>query len=61
MYGVLSMGVPGVPWHGHPRILADQLTLSQPRGAVYAHQTLAPPDFQTLLPVLHPTAQYKQS
>ena len=37
------------------------LTLSQPRGADYAHQTLAPPDFQTFLPGLHPTAQYKQS
>ena len=39
----------GVPWH--PRILADQLTLSQPqRGADYAHQMiLAPPDFQTFL------------
>ena len=32
----------------HPQILADQLTLSQPRGADYAHQIiLAPPDFQT--------------
>ena len=31
-----------------PRILADQLTLSQPRGADYAQQILlAPPDFQT--------------
>jgi hypothetical protein len=29
-------GVPGVPWH--PQILADRLTLSQPRGADYAHQ-----------------------
>ena len=36
----------GVPWH--PQILADQLTLSQPRGADYAQQIiLAPPDFQT--------------
>ena len=41
-----SLGVPGVPWH--PQILADQLTLFQPRGADYAHQIiLAPPDFQT--------------
>ena len=41
--GLLSLGVPG-----HPQILADQLTLSQPRGADYAHQIiLAPPDFQT--------------
>ena len=30
------------------QILAGQLTLSQPRGADYAHQIiLAPPDFQT--------------
>ena len=44
--GLSSLGVPGVPWH--PQILADQLTLSQPRGADYAHQIiLAPPDFQT--------------
>ena len=36
----------GVPWH--PQIMADQLTLSQPRGADYAYQMiLAPPDFQT--------------
>ena len=46
--GLSSLGVPGVPWH--PQILADQLTLSQPRGADYAHQIiLAPPDFQTFL------------
>ena len=45
--GLSSMGVPGVPWH--PRILVDQLTLSQPRGAGYANQILqAPPDFQAL-------------
>ena len=38
------MGV--LPWH--PQILPDQLTLSQPRGADYAHQTiLATTDFQT--------------
>ena len=45
--GLSSLGVPpGVPWH--PQILAEQLTLSQPRGADYAHQIiLAPPDFQT--------------
>ena len=31
-----------------PQILADQLTLSEPRGADYAHRMiLAPPDFQT--------------
>ena len=34
---------------GHPQILADQLTHSQPGGR-YAHQIiLAPPDFQTFL------------
>jgi len=46
--GLSSLGVPEVPWH--PQILADQLTLFQPRGADYAHQIiLAPPDFQTFL------------
>ena len=41
--GLSSLGVPGVPWH--PHFLAGQLTLSQPRGADYAHQIiLAPPD-----------------
>ena len=45
--GVSSLGVPGMPWH--PQILADQLTLSQPDGADYAHQIiLAPPDFLTI-------------
>ena len=44
--GLSSLGVPGVPWH--PQISSDQLTLSQPRGADYAHQIiLAPSDFQT--------------
>ena len=44
--GLSSLGVPGVSWY--PQILADKLTLSQPRGADYAHQIiLAPPDFQT--------------
>ena len=33
--GLLSLGVPGVPWHTH--ILADQLTLFQPGGTDYAH------------------------
>ena len=34
----------------HPQILADQLTLTQPGGADYAHQILlSPPDFQTFL------------
>ena len=26
---VSSLGVPGVPWHVAPQILADQLTLSE--------------------------------
>ena len=47
--GLSSLGVPGVPWH--LQFLADQLTLSQPRGADYAYQIiqklLAPPNFQT--------------
>ena len=33
--GLSSLGVPGVPWH--TQILADHLTLFQPRGADYAH------------------------
>ena len=33
--GLSSLGVLGVPWH--PQILADQLTLSQPGGADFAH------------------------
>ena len=42
------MGVPEVPWQ--PRILVDQLNLSQLQGADYAHQMIvAPPDFQTFL------------
>ena len=45
--GLSSLGVPRVQWH--PQILADQSTLSQPRGADCAHQKmLAPPDFQTV-------------
>ena len=28
---LVFLGVPGVPWH--PQILADQFTLTQPRGA----------------------------
>ena len=35
--GLSEPGVPGLPWH--PRILADQLTLSQP-GADYAHHIM---------------------
>ena len=39
---------PFVPWGAGGEILADQLTLSQPRGPDYANQIiLAPPDFQT--------------
>ena len=46
--GLSTMGVPGGPWH--PQILADQLTLSQPDGADYAHYiVLATLDFQTFL------------
>ena len=37
-------GCRGVPWH--PQILADQLTLSQPGGADYAHHiTTGTPGF----------------
>ena len=39
-----KLGVPGVPWQ--PQILADQLTLSQPRGADYAHQIILAPRLQ---------------
>ena len=39
--GLSSLGVPGVPWH--PQILADQLTLYQPRGADYTHQIIVAP------------------
>jgi hypothetical protein len=45
--GLLSLGVPGVPWH--PQILADQLTLSQPGGADYAyHIIIGTPGFSDL-------------
>ena len=33
--GLSSLGVPGVPWH--TQVLADQLTLFQPRGTDNAH------------------------
>jgi hypothetical protein len=53
-----TTGVPEVPWH--PQILADQLTLSQPRGADYAHQIiLTPSDFQTFQRPCH-TYERKQ-
>ena len=46
--GLSSLGVPGMPWHS--QILADQLTLSEPGGAGYAHHiTTGTPDFQTFL------------
>ena len=46
---VWSPGVPGAAWD--PRILADQLTLSQPgpSGRLGPPNILAPPDFQTKL------------
>ena len=49
MQGCRPLGCRGC--HGNPmQILADQLTLSQPKGADYFHQIkLAPPDFQTFL------------
>ena len=44
---MLSLGVPGVPWH--TQILADQLTLLQPGGADYAqHITTLPAEFLDL-------------
>ena len=50
--GVSSLGVPGVPWH--PQILADQLTLSQPRGTDYAHLiTTGTTGFSDLPTALH--------
>ena len=45
--GLLSLGVPGVPWH--TQILADQLTLFQPEGTDYAHLiTTGTPGFSDL-------------
>ena len=45
--GLLSLGVPGVPWH--TQILADQLTLFQPGGTDYAHLiTTGTPGFSDL-------------
>ena len=50
--GMSSLGVPGVPWH--PQSLADQLTLSQPRGTDYAHLiTTGTPGFSDLPTALH--------
>ena len=46
-YVLSSLGVPGVPWH--TQILADQLTLFQPRGTDYAHLiTTGTPGFSDL-------------
>ena len=45
--GLSSLGVLGVPWH--TQILADQLTLFQPRGTDYAHLiTSGTPGFSDL-------------
>ena len=44
---VKSIVVSGMPWH--PQILVDQLTLSQPGGAGYAHHiTTGTPGFSDL-------------
>ena len=46
------------PW-GHPQILADQLTLSQPGGTDYAHLiTTGTPRFSDLPTALHPTQKF---
>ena len=45
--GLSSPGLQGVPWH--PRILADQLTLSKPGGTDYAHHiTTGTPGYSDL-------------
>ena len=45
--GLVSLGVPGVPWH--TQILKDQLTLFQQGGTNYAHQiTTGTPGFSDL-------------
>ena len=45
--GLLSLGVPGVPWD--TQILGDQLTLFQPGGTNYAHLiTIGTPGFSDL-------------
>ena len=47
--GMLEGGRQGGGLRPPPQFLADQLTLSRPRGAHYPHPVLlAPPDFQTL-------------
>ena len=51
--GCRPWGCQGLPWH--PQILEDQLTLSQPGGADYAHHaTTGTPRFSDL-----PTALIK--
>ena len=51
--GLLSLGVPGVPWH--TQILADQLTLFQPGGTDYAQLiTTGTPGFSDLPTALFP-------
>ena len=57
--GVSSLGVPGVPWH--PQILADRLSLSQPRGTDYVHLiTTGTPGFSNLPTALNLTVkEYK--
>ena len=56
--GLSSLGAPGMPWH--TQILADQLTLFQPRGTDYAHLiTTGTPgflDLPTALLIPHPNA-----
>ena len=45
----IGLSSPGV----HPKVLADQLTLSQPGGADYAHQiTTGTPGFSNFLTAL---------
>ena len=47
IYRPVVPGSAGVPWH--PQILADQLILSQPGGADYAHHiTTGTPGFSDL-------------
>ena len=56
--GLLSLGVPGVPWH--TQILADQLTLFQPGGTDYAHLiTTGTPGFLDLPTALRASEVFK--
>ena len=55
MSGLLSLGVPGVPWY--TQYLADQLTLFQPGGTDYTHLiTTGTPGFSDLPTALYVTA-----